>query len=73
MHRLSSSPEDYIEEAEESLVQDYFADGGLDENWEPSWEAICDRATELWTDRADAYADWAYDQWKDQQMDEREA
>ncbi len=73
MHRLSSSPVDYIAEAEEVLIQDYFADGGTDENWEPSWEDICDRADELWNERANAFMDWADDQAAEQRLEEREA
>mgnify|MGYP001361397214 CR=1 FL=1 len=50
--------EDYYDEAEEVLIEEYVRRGGADKDWFPSMDAVQDMAYELWQDRFNQYADY---------------
>tara|TARA_R100001198_G_scaffold95920_1_gene83557 strand:- start:1668 stop:1877 length:210 start_codon:yes stop_codon:yes gene_type:complete len=50
--------EDYYDEAEERLIEDYYRDGGKDPRYIPTMRDVEDKAHDLWLDRFDAYADY---------------
>ena len=53
--------EDYYDEAEEVLIDEYVRRGGADKDWFPPIEAVQDMAYELWQDRFNQYADYRRD------------
>jgi len=53
--------EDYYDEAEERLIEDYYRNGGKDPRYIPPTPDVEDKAYELWSSRFDEYADWVRD------------